>query len=241
MKKIKNLKTILIIVAFALLIIFLSLLIIKIRNNKTHSEEKNLESYAPGAPMAQVYSAALNPVLKNDDMTLGSGKAKVIIFVYEDASNIYSAKLADTLERIYSEHKNDVAIVIRPFLTNKSSFSRDAALAIECAGDQNKWQEMRALLFSQVKNESLNLTDLTPYIDQLSLDKDTFSICLTNKDKSEKIEKLSSEASSYSVLGAPTMFINNEIVLGARPYDDYTDSNGDKIEGLNNLVLRKLQ
>lgn len=242
MKKIKNLKSILIIIVFVLSIIFLSLSIIKTRNDRAYLEESaRLENYAPGAPMAQVYHTSTNPVLENDDKVIGSSNAKIKIFVYEDNASIYSAQLADTLGKVYLEHKDDVAIIVRPFISNNASFSKETALMIECAGDQNKWQEMRALLFAQAKNESLNLQDINSYTEQLSLDKTTFGTCLTNQEKSAKIERLSAEASNYSVLGAPTMFINNEIVLGARPYEDYTDSNGDMIEGLKTLINKKLQ
>lgn len=242
MKNVKNLKSILIIIVFVLSIIFLSLVIIKVRNDKNYLTEQNkLETYAPGAAMAQVYTSASSPSLKNDDKIIGSSKAKIKIFVYEDASSIYSAKLAETLDRIYSENKNDVAIIVRPFISKESQTSNGSALAIECAGDQDKWQEMRTLLFGKAKDESLNLSELGSYVSQLSLDESAFSTCLTNEGKSAKIEGLSSEATSYSVLGAPTMFINNELVIGARPYDDYTDSNGDNIEGLKTLISRQLQ
>jgi len=241
MKNIKNLKNILIIIVFVLSIIFLSLVIVKTKNEQDYLEESaRLESYAPGAPMAQVYSAPSSPVLKNDDKIFGSRDAKVKVFVYEDNASIYSANLAETLDKVYLENKDNVAIIVRPFITNNSSFSKESALALECAGDQNKWQEMRALLFAQVKNDSLNLVDTSPYIEQLSLSGEAFNSCLTNGEKSAKIERLSAEAINYSVLGAPTIFIDNEIILGARPYEDYIDSNGDNIKGLKTLISRKL-
>lgn len=242
MKNIKNSKNILIIIVFALLIISLILVIIKTKNDKAYlNKEAGLETYAPGAPMSQLYSSAVNPTLKSDDKIFGSSAAKIKLFVYEDNASIYSARLAETLDKVYLENKDNLAIIVRPFITNNSSFSKDSALAIECAGDQNKWREMRALLFMQVKNGSLNLLDLNSYAEQISLDSEAFNTCLTNKNKSAKIEELSAEASSYNVIGAPTIFIDNEILLGARPYEDYTDSSGDQIEGLKTLINKKLQ
>lgn len=242
MKNVKNLKSILIIIVFVLSLIFLSLVIIKVRNDRNYlAGQDKLETYAPGAAMAQVYSSASSPSLRNDDKIIGSSKAKIKIFVYEDPSSLYSANLAETLNRIYSENKDEVAIIVRPFVSKGSQISNETALAVECAGEQNKWQEMRSLLFEKAKDESLNLSELETYANQLSLDRTIFSACLTNEEKSAKIERLNSEAINYSVMGAPTIFINDEIVLGARPYDDYLDSNGDNIEGLKTLIGKKLK
>jgi protein-disulfide isomerase len=246
MKNLKNPKNILFIVGFIILALILIFIIIRAKNNNLNSEAANKlnnasTSLATGEAKAQVYAALKNPTIKDDDKIIGSKKSALTVFVYEDNANIYSAKLAATLDKIYSENQDKFSIVVRPFFPQGSLVSRDAALAIECAGDQNKWVEMRAYLFDKAKNESLNLNDLNLYVQQLSLDETKFSACLTNAQKSAKIEGLAAEAADYNVIGAPTMFINNEVVLGARPYDDYVDSNGDKIEGLKTVIEKKLK
>jgi len=107
-----------------------------------------------------------------------------------------------------------------------------------CSND--KWVEMRALLFAQVKNKQLSLDNFSANAKQIGLDENEFNTCLTNPEKSRTIEKSQEDSKTYSITGAPTMFVGDELVIGARPYDDYVDSNGDKIEGLKNLINRKL-
>ncbi|MFZ4631722.1 MAG: DsbA family protein [Patescibacteria group bacterium] len=242
MKSIKNLKSILIIIVFVLSMIFLALVIFKVRSNNSDIEENNkFQKITIGSAMAQVYSSVKYPSFKEGDKIFGDKDAKLKIFVYEDAANLYSAELAETIDRIYSENKNDVSVIIRPYISKNETASREAALAIECAGDQNKWIEMRALLLAKTKNEGLNLEELNSYASQINLDQSSLNACLTNNEKSAKIEGLSSEAETYSVLGAPTIFIGKEMILGARPYEDYTDSNGDKILGLKTIVTELLK
>lgn len=189
----------------------------------------------------QAYTASKTPTIKDDDKMFGSEDAAVKIFVYEDSASAYSAKFADTLDKIYIEKPNDVAIIIRPFIAKNSVDSEIGVLAVECAGDQDKWAEMRALIFSKVKNGELNSEEFNSYAKQIGLDENEFSACLTNQEKSAKIEELILEAENYEVIGAPTIFIGNEMILGARPYEDYIDSNGENVDGLKTIIDRKLE
>ena len=242
MKNLKNQKKVLFIVGFVILALVLVLIIIRTQNNKTNLTTANkLENLSADVAKAQVYTPSSNPTVSADDKIVGPKKSALTVFVYEDNASLYSAKLADTLTKIYSENQNKFTIVIRPFIPKDSLISKDAALAIECAADQNKWVEMRAFLFAKTKDANLNMSELSVYAKQLSLDETQFSACLTNSQKSAKIEELSSTAASYNVIGAPTVFVGDEMILGARPYADYVDSNGDKIEGLNTIILKKLQ
>jgi len=139
-----------------------------------------------------------------------------------------------------TESPTKLAVVVRPFLTKNSTLTKEAALAVACAGTE-KWTAMRALLFTKAKNNNLSFTEFGNYAKELGIDEKPFASCLTNQAKSAKIEKLSTEAESYNVLGAPTIFIGDEMILGARPYEDYTDSNGDNIEGLKTVIDKKLK
>lgn len=217
------------------------ILVVVIKNNKAGLEKNKPEVLSFGDAKTQSYVANSKLELREDDKIFGSKKALLKVFVYEDNSSIYSAQLADTLDKIYSDNSGELAIIVRPYVAKNSSFAKEAALAVECAGDQKKWTAMRALLFAKTKNESLNPGDFSAYAEQINLDKEDFLACLTNAEKSAKIEELRAEAIKYNVVGAPTIFVDEEIVLGARPYEDYVDSNGDKIEGLKTLIARKIK
>jgi len=243
MKKNKNINNkkvviILAIILLAAIILAISNLIKNKNNNQPVTAKVNVLA---GDVKEQAYTASKIPTLKDDDKMFGSKNAPVKIFVYEDSASVYSAKFADTLDKIYADEPNNVAIVVRPFVSENSSDSKEGALAIECAGDQDKWTAMRALIFAKTKNEELNVEELNEYAQQIGLDVNMFSVCLTNQVKSAKIEGLSSEAVSYDVIGAPTIFIGDEMILGARPYEDYVDSNGENVDGLKTIIARKLK
>jgi len=185
---------------------------------------------------AQTYAASQTPVLSAEDMIFGSPQAPLKIFVYEDYADLYSARLADNLDKVRADFGSQVAIVVRPYILKSSPLAEPAAQAVFCAGEQNKWAEMRALLFAQTKINHLSLASFPDYAQQIGLNQGDFQVCLTNSQKSKIIEQSAEAAAQYQVSGAPTIFVGSQIILGARPYEAYTDSNGDKIEGLKQVV-----
>lgn len=235
-----NKKLIIILAIILVAAIFLSIFNM-VKNNKKDKQTTDKVNAFAGDLKEQTYAALKVPTIKDDDKIFGSKEAPVKIFVYEDSASAYSAKLADTLDKIYAEKPNDVAIIVRPFISKNYPESKEGALAIECAGDQDKWTAMRALIFTKAKNEELNYEEIDNYAQQVGLDENKFSACLTNQEKSAKIEELSLEAAGYDVIGAPTIFIGDEMILGARPYEDYVDSNGESVDGLKTIVDRKLK
>ena len=86
-----------------------------------------------------------------------------------------------------------------------------------------------------IKNGSLKSTQVGKiYI----ISKEDFADCLAGLPSLEKSAKLSESAKDYAVIGAPTIFINDSLIVGARPYEDYVDSNGDKVDGLKTIIER---
>ena len=91
MKNIKNLKNILIIIVFALSIIFLIQVIVRANKNSAINSEEfgKLEKFGAGEAMAQVYSSSKVPNFQEGDKIFGSKDAKIKIFVYEDDASLY--------------------------------------------------------------------------------------------------------------------------------------------------------
>lgn len=230
------------VLGIVLVVLVLAAVIIRIgQSRRTANLGDSQRNSGINSAQAESYEALQRPSWEKDDLVFGVDGTPFKIFVYEDYSDLYSANLADTLEKIRQSAGEEAAIIVRPFIASNSDLSRQAALAVACAAEQGKWKEMRALVFSQVKNQQFETEKIDPALDQLDLDGEEFQTCLTNKEKSERIDKVMAEAKDYSVIGAPTIFVGDEMVPGARPYDDYVDSSGNKIEGLKSMVERKMR
>jgi len=178
------------------------------------------------------YLVVSRPEIMSGDMVLGNRNAKLKIFVYEDYDDLFSAKLAGDLDRLLIEKGNDLAIIFRPFI-GLSENSAENALLLDCVKDLGTWQTLRKKLMSNLEGDS-------PSLNNESLVDDNLISCLTEKEKSGRIEELKKDALNYQVFGSPTLFIGSEMVLGARPYENYLDSSGLEVEGLKSLVDRVL-
>jgi len=221
-----------------LALIFIIILLVKFFGSDDYNQPLlNLN----GEIKAESFAPASQPTISAKEKIVGSIKAPVKILVYEDYSNIFSANNYETIDKIKNEYNNQVVVAFRPYATKEKPISLEAAMAVECASEQDKRQEMRDGIFRAVKVDSLNNDGITGWANQIGLDQGKFNSCLTDIKKQGIMLQVAEDAKQFSVYGAPTIFINDELITGARPYDDYQDGDGNKVEGLNSLVVRQIE
>lgn len=184
------------------------------------------------ATSAQTYQVDKAPQIQDGDWLLGDKQAKIRMFVFEDYASPYSAEFNDTLERLKSEYQDRIVFIFRPFISKSDPLSALGSQALVCAGAD--WLSMRANIFRLVKENKLTADSLKA----AAVSKEDFADCLAGLPSLEKSAKLSESAKDYAVIGAPTIFINDSLIVGARPYEDYVDSNGDKVDGLKTIIER---
>jgi len=184
------------------------------------------------ATSAQTYQVDKAPQIQDGDWIMGDKLAPIRIFVFEDYASIYSAEFNATVERLKTEYTDKIVFIFRPFISKSDPLSALGSQAMVCAGDD--WASMRTNIFSLVKENKLTIAGLS----EAASSKEGLAECLAGLPSLEKSAKLSESAKDYAVIGAPTIFINDSLIVGARPYDDYVDSNGDKVDGLKTIIER---
>lgn len=218
----------------------ISLGIVQAFNKKTITEEDNLvkaDSSKGVNYRAQTYISEVDLELENGDRYVGSKDAELKVFVYEDYDDVFSAKLATDINKLINEKSDEVAFIFRPFI-NPSNNSGRKALALNCLKSDRNWQVLRESFMKDL-NEEKQLS-LEGVIAISGINEDGLYSCINEAEKAGKIEELRKENIENEITGSPTILIDDELILGARPYEDYIDSNGDKVEGLKNLVNRLL-
>ncbi|MCK9438518.1 MAG: thioredoxin domain-containing protein [Patescibacteria group bacterium] len=178
--------------------------------------------------------------MDNSDIILGKKNAKIKVIVYEDLSSYYSAEFDETLDLIRREVGDDVAIAFRPYADKMFSNSVSVNLWSQCANEQGKFFEARDLLLDEVKKDSLSVDYLGDYGQKIGLNQGLIDDCLNKEKYLPRLEKIKSEAERFDVYGVPTIFVDNEMIVGARSFNDTVNNNGEKLEGMRNIIYRHL-
>jgi protein-disulfide isomerase len=116
--------------------------------------------------------------------------------------------------------------------TPATTESQDAALAAYCAGDQNKFWEMHAHLFANVRGEDVgSFTDrrLKSIAETAGLDMSTFNSCYDSGKYEERVQQDFEDGQAAGVNGTPgflvTYTVNGEtktkLIEGAQPFTTF--------------------
>lgn len=235
-----NTKKILIVFFVFLILILLFLLIFS--NNFFNSNKKDIvlkenKNIINNSDLNIVSN--LRSIDKSDAFT-GDNNAKIEIIVYEDLSDLYSVNLDESLKMVLKDFSGDVKIAFRPYVNKLFPLAMSSYLFLECAKEQNKFFEARDLLLQKVKNNELAEDNFTEYGLDLKLDNNILNRCLKDQRYISKIEKLTKEAEKFGVYGSPVIFIDKELIVGARSFEDSINGGGENLIGLKNIILRHL-
>jgi protein-disulfide isomerase len=183
---------------------------------------------------------ALAPINK-DDHYQGVLESPVQLIVYEDFNCPFCTQFQDTIKEIKKNFNDKVVIAFRHFPLITHSLAVSAAIASECAAEQGKFWEMHEKLYAENKTGNLNSDQFKLDAVDLKINTDQFNKCLDNQKYKDKIEAQMTSARTYGVTGTPTIFVNNQPLSGAYPYEDFTDSQGVKQSGAKTIITKILE
>lgn len=142
-----------------------------------------------------------------------TSKAALVAFV--DYASADSAKHAlEVLPQLKTTYidTGKLAYMVHPWSAGQDTPSFKGALAVECAGAQNKFFEMHTQLFAD-QAKWTQAADPAPifsgYAATLGLDKARFEACLGSDEAKMQAQAGTVVAALYGVPGAPTFLFNN--------------------------------
>ncbi|MEA2055296.1 MAG: thioredoxin domain-containing protein [Candidatus Thermoplasmatota archaeon] len=158
----------------------------------------------------------------DDDTIMGSEDATVTMIEFSDFECYYCGKFyTETLSQLKTNYidTGKVKFVYRDYPLAMHQNAQKAAEAAECAGEQGKfWEYHNKLLENQ---NALDNESLKQYAKDLGLDETQFNTCLDSGEMTSEVQKDFSDGSSYGVTGTPTFFINDQKLVGAKPYSSF--------------------
>ena len=171
----------------------------------------------------------------DDDPVLGSSDAPVTIIEFSDFQCPFCARFySETLPSLKSEYidTGKAKLVYRDFpIQNIHPNAVAAAVASECAHDQNQYWEFHDILFENMGLwsglDSVGaVSTFGAYAADIGLDTDTFNECLESGEHIPEVAADYSDGISYGVQGTPAFFVGNDRVgyfslSGAQPFSSF--------------------
>ena len=102
--------------------------------------------------------------------------------------------------------------------------SKMAAEASECAGDQGAFWQYHDKLFESQNGENQGAfanDKLKGFAKDLGLKTDAFDQCLDSRKYQQKVEQETQAAQELGVQSTPSFYINDWLVLGALPVEEF--------------------
>ncbi|MBU2566243.1 DsbA family protein [Patescibacteria group bacterium] len=157
----------------------------------------------------------------------GNKDAKVTVRIYSDFQ-CPACKMAESeLKKVIEKYQDRVNFYWNDFpLSSIHQNAASAAVAGRCAQEQNAfWQYADLLYQSQEKWQYLKTpTDFyADLAEQLGLQKENFSKCLTLESAKQKVQNDYLEAVNMKLDSTPTFFINRKIKSGAMSLDQWSE------------------
>ncbi|MEM6531098.1 MAG: thioredoxin domain-containing protein [Myxococcota bacterium] len=146
----------------------------------------------------------------------GKSDAWVTVIEVSDFQCPFCKRVNPTLAQIRDKYGDDVRIA---FKHNPLSFHKralPAALAAECAGDQNKFWKMHDVMFENQRD--LEDDDLDRYASEIQLNMKRFRRCIKEETHKPRILGDQKYAVSFGARGTPAFFINGRYLSGAQPF-----------------------
>ena len=161
-------------------------------------------------------SGKLAAATKDDHIRGDLNKAEVVLIEYSDFECPFCSRHHPTMLQIMEEYGDKVAWVFRHFPLSFHPEAVPAALASECAAEQDKFWEYGDALF--VNQDLLAADYYSQLAGELGLNQSKFDDCFETKKYQDQVDADTASGSTAGVSGSPATFINGQLVSGAVPY-----------------------
>jgi protein-disulfide isomerase len=198
-------------------------------------------------PVAKVVAVDPGTHPNPDDNAMGDPNAPITIEEFSDFQCPYCARFHEETEPLLRQYYIDtgkVRFVYRSmgnFVSDNiargtgapaKTESQDAAMAVYCAGDQNKFWDMHAHLFANALGEDAgSFTDkrLKAIAREAGLDTNQFNSCYDSRKYQERVQQDSVDGQAANITGTPGFLVTytvkgetkTKLIEGAQPFSAF--------------------
>lgn len=182
---------------------------------------------APPAPPVRPGQADPNTVYAvpvADAPSRGPMDAPVTIVEFTDYQCPFCNRVEGTLAELRERYPNDVRVVVQhlPLSFHRQAF--DAAVAAECAGEQDKFWEAHELLFARGRELSEQNTPASLVRDIAGVQRARFDACVAGDEAHTRVAEDLRLAERFGARGTPNFFVNGRFLSGAQPLERFVEA-----------------
>jgi len=149
----------------------------------------------------------------------GKEDAPITFVEFSDFQCPFCKNSQDVIKRIMSYYEGKVK---RIFKNNPLPFHQDSMLAHQAAmaaSKQGKFWDMMQIIFENQQN--IKEENLLQYAKEIGLNMKKFEQDWKSKEVKDIIQRDMDDAKKAGVNATPTFFINNQMIVGAEPFDKF--------------------
>lgn len=182
--------------------------------DKTVQTVKAAAPAAPGRPQIDPTKVYNIPV--DGSAMKGPKDAKVTIVKFSDYQCPFCAQSAPLVDQMLTTYPKDVNFVYKQFpLTSIHPQAMGASKAAIAAGKQNKFWEMHALIFENMRQ--LSPEKYKELAQKLNLDMAQFEKDMNSPEVAAQVDTEMKQARAADVTGTPTFFVNGKRLMNRSP------------------------
>lgn len=156
----------------------------------------------------------------DDDPFLGPEDAPIVMVEFSAYACPFCGRhFQQTLGPLLENYGQYIRYVYRDFPVIRQEVSFPAAMAAQCAHEQDKFWEFHDLLF---QNQNELGRDLFMRIGrEIGLDMEAFTVCVDENRYENEVMDDYYAGDALGITGTPSFYINGQIVSGALPYERF--------------------
>ena len=170
-------------------------------------DESTFYLTAQDAPQVAVIQFALiNTIEAGKSPVIGNVKAPVTVMAFLDYQCPYCAKIYPLLQELLKKYPKDVRLVIKQSPLAMHKFAEKASLAAIAAAQQNKFEKVTELFFTNFA--TLSDETIRKYVQEAGADMQKFDIDLAGATVKEIMQQDQQAGQKVRVHSVPTIYVN---------------------------------
>jgi len=172
------------------------------------------------AVVGELHKEMIYPILEDNDPKIGNPNAELTIIEFGCYKCPYTKKAKPVIKKILDYYEGRVNFEFKTFPIPSHNFSYELALGSECAKEQKKHLAYHEMAFAR-QGFVEDKKSLFKLADDIGLDINQFETCVEEDRYKAEIEADQKMGIDAKVSGTPTFFINEQKIVGPKPFKTF--------------------